>query len=549
MVASALTLLQALNPKAKSADSKDAQPFSNSRHSGAAFARLVEDADSTKNIDAAKPKSRAEIEPRERRVQKHDTRPEHNARPERRDFPTSQKQLEREISPREAGEMLERFDATTAKLGLKEKQPEAVASLKEKLVSVAQGEALTTVGYLLAALSGQDGANLLEQLSRGDASTQGELVSQLKQMMQFIRTALRAVDHSASDSELAALPEPQLEDREPIVLAQEPTELGTLTTVLTPLANEIIVPTEAATSATTVIPATATAIAPEPTAVTTATAAPSEAITGVDLGKRPAIEQFIPSLALTKEEKTITLPDIELPKTFAAKSAPAPAPTNAARDPSALERKLEALNMATAVVAMPVKSEETLVPANSNKPASGIVSAIPAVTLASGGVAPQTASAVTSITSVAQGVVNNAPIREQVSVAISKAAKEGVDQIYIQLDPAGLGRVEVKLQIGQDGQTSIAFLVDKAETFDALSRDARGLERTLQESGLKADSGSMQFNLRQQPQTAFDGNNERGGNGSGNATPAAPPEKHAAAEPAITRQYRVNVHDGIDIHA
>ena len=37
---------------------------------------------------------------------------------------------------------------------------------------------------------------------------------------------------------------------------------------------------------------------------------------------------------------------------------------------------------------------------------------------------------------------------------------------------------------------------DRPETLEALQRDARGLERALQDAGLRTDSNSLSFNLR-----------------------------------------------------
>lgn len=157
------------------------------------------------------------------------------------------------------------------------------------------------------------------------------------------------------------------------------------------------------------------------------------------------------------------------------------------------------------------------------------------------------------------GYVNQAPVSEQVRVAISKAGKEGADKITIQLDPADLGRVEVKLHAASDGTTQIQFTIDKPETFDSLSRDARHLERTLQEAGIKADTGSMQFNLRQQPQQQQNLQADVGGQGQSkqqapNPQPQASNEQNettavAVSIPTLTNHYILNVREGVDISA
>lgn len=97
-------------------------------------------------------------------------------------------------------------------------------------------------------------------------------------------------------------------------------------------------------------------------------------------------------------------------------------------------------------------------------------------------------------------VLHRADVAEQVHVALKQAAREGVDQITVQLMPEDLGRIEVKLELGQDAVTRVSFLVDKQHTFDMIQRDAAQLERMLQDAGVRADAGSMQFNLRQESQ-------------------------------------------------
>lgn len=91
-----------------------------------------------------------------------------------------------------------------------------------------------------------------------------------------------------------------------------------------------------------------------------------------------------------------------------------------------------------------------------------------------------------------------AQVIEQVHVAIVRAKDSDVDRITIQLEPVDLGRVDVVMDVRRDGTTHVLITADRRETLDMLSRDARGLERALQDAGVKADAGSMEFNLRQQ---------------------------------------------------
>jgi len=85
---------------------------------------------------------------------------------------------------------------------------------------------------------------------------------------------------------------------------------------------------------------------------------------------------------------------------------------------------------------------------------------------------------------------------DQVAVHIQRAAAAGEDRIRIRLHPAELGQIDVRLKVGHDGVVRAVVAVDRAETFNLMQRDAHGLERALQDAGLKTDSGSLSFNLR-----------------------------------------------------
>lgn len=108
------------------------------------------------------------------------------------------------------------------------------------------------------------------------------------------------------------------------------------------------------------------------------------------------------------------------------------------------------------------------------------------------------------------------PIVEQIKVDITKAVSEGTDRISIQLKPEALGRIEVKLDVGQNGQVHATVTAENPQTLEMLKQDARGLEKALSDAGLNTDAGSLSFNLRGDgaDQQAFA--RENGGNGRGN---------------------------------
>ncbi|MGE0254131.1 MAG: flagellar hook-length control protein FliK [Alphaproteobacteria bacterium] len=82
---------------------------------------------------------------------------------------------------------------------------------------------------------------------------------------------------------------------------------------------------------------------------------------------------------------------------------------------------------------------------------------------------------------------------EQVSIHIQNAVRSGADRIHVRLHPAELGRVEVKLDIGHDRAVTAIVTTERAEAADLLARDARILQRALEEAGLRADTGSLTF--------------------------------------------------------
>ena len=103
-------------------------------------------------------------------------------------------------------------------------------------------------------------------------------------------------------------------------------------------------------------------------------------------------------------------------------------------------------------------------------------------------------------------------------------------EVTIQLRPDELGRIDVRMEVGKDGQVSAHIRADKPETLDLLQRDARGLERVLQDAGLRTDGNSLSFGLR--------GDNGAQGQGSGRpqqGVVAETPEETTAPLPVITR--------------
>ncbi len=90
---------------------------------------------------------------------------------------------------------------------------------------------------------------------------------------------------------------------------------------------------------------------------------------------------------------------------------------------------------------------------------------------------------------------------DQLAVEIATRANKGERRFDIRLDPPELGRIDVRLEIDNKGNTTTKLIVERVETLDMLKQDARGLEKALQNAGLKMDAGGMQFSLQQDTQT------------------------------------------------
>jgi flagellar hook-length control protein FliK len=85
-----------------------------------------------------------------------------------------------------------------------------------------------------------------------------------------------------------------------------------------------------------------------------------------------------------------------------------------------------------------------------------------------------------------------------VALAIASRAFEGNNHFEIRLDPPELGRIEVHLDVDRDGNVTSHLVAHRAETLDLLRRDMTGLQRALQDAGLKTADNGMQFTLYDQ---------------------------------------------------
>jgi len=127
-----------------------------------------------------------------------------------------------------------------------------------------------------------------------------------------------------------------------------------------------------------------------------------------------------------------------------------------------------------------------------------------------------------------------APPVLQIGMQIVQAASRRIERLVVQLEPAALGRVEVRLDFSHDNRVSALIAAERPETLDLLQRDSRALERGLQDAGLELEREGLSFSLRQEQR-----HHERGAGSHPAMTdpepPAAPAITGNAAPPAASR--------------
>ncbi|PIT01186.1 flagellar hook-length control protein [Bradyrhizobium nitroreducens] len=124
-----------------------------------------------------------------------------------------------------------------------------------------------------------------------------------------------------------------------------------------------------------------------------------------------------------------------------------------------------------------------------------------------------TASASTA-TLTATAATNTAVPINGVPVEIAAAIRSGKSRFDISLDPAELGRIDVRINVDRAGNVTSHLTVEKPETLQMLRQDAPQLQRALDDAGLKTGSNGLSFSLRDQNSSGQNSgqSNDNGGN-------------------------------------
>jgi len=108
------------------------------------------------------------------------------------------------------------------------------------------------------------------------------------------------------------------------------------------------------------------------------------------------------------------------------------------------------------------------------------------------------------------------------AVEIAASVQSGKTHFEVRLDPADLGRIDVRIDVDRNGQVTSHLTVEKAETLSMLQQDAPQLQQALSDAGLKTSNGGLQFSLRDQSQS--------GQNNSNNNQTGAQPQRLVISE-------------------
>lgn len=114
---------------------------------------------------------------------------------------------------------------------------------------------------------------------------------------------------------------------------------------------------------------------------------------------------------------------------------------------------------------------------------------------------PQSAAAVSPTAQLTATIATGAPVPlNGLAVELASRAQSGASRFDIRLDPAELGRIDVRIDIDRNGQVTSHLTVEKPETLAMLRQDSPQLQRALNDAGLKTADGALQFTLGDQSQ-------------------------------------------------
>ncbi len=128
------------------------------------------------------------------------------------------------------------------------------------------------------------------------------------------------------------------------------------------------------------------------------------------------------------------------------------------------------------------------------------------------------------------------PVTHQMAMQVQRAVQDGNERLSIRLNPQELGRIDVQLEIGTEGKLRAKVMVENPQTLEMLQKDAKTLEKALQDAGLQTDQNSLSFSLQDSGDQARQRQDQR--DEAGHGTALALPEDEQE-DPAILAQTQI----------
>ncbi|MEG3144363.1 flagellar hook-length control protein FliK [Sphingomonas sp. RT2P30] len=123
-------------------------------------------------------------------------------------------------------------------------------------------------------------------------------------------------------------------------------------------------------------------------------------------------------------------------------------------------------------------------------------------------------------------------IGHDVGVEIARRISAGGEELVVRLEPAELGRIEVRMSFDDRGGLRAMIAADSPVALDMLRRDSAELSRSLSDAGIRSDAQSLRF--------------QNDGSGSGSGSGNQPRSPWLAADPKSPRQPAGSFGDDLD---
>jgi|GEM_PF-4258834 len=191
-----------------------------------------------------------------------------------------------------------------------------------------------------------------------------------------------------------------------------------------------------------------------------------------------------------------------------------------------------------AVTAMVSALETTQKSASARNIATNIDNTMPLSIAPANIAAPANTSAPTAAPIALQANVGTPAWNGELANTMSYVVGEKMQSAQLHLNPSHLGPVDVHIQIGNDQQTNISFVVANADTRMAIENAMPQLRQTLADSGISMSNFSVSADASAGTFQQHSGQQRGSGNG---------PASNSGSEPAIASMRTVSINGLVDV--